>query len=357
MFDNFTKKGTQLMAIYQPYFYIIQDIRNGMYYAGSKWAQDANPNTFMTDGGYPTSSETIKELIRQYGLGNFIIRKLRIFDTAARAQDYETRFLQKVDARRHPKFYNGHNNDGALDPRKMKLIMTELYGVENCSELDWVKNKKKKTCLKNFGVEWPTQSEIVRNRMKDNNQQKYGTENVFQVEIFKDKVKQTNLQKRGVEWPMMSTEVKETRRINTLERYGVENTTQLEEVKEKIKQTCIEKYGYDSTQKVPEIREKTVITNNIRYGGNAPACSDEVKEKMKQTCIEKYGVENYSKTIEARQKSKETKINKRKRQIVDLIIEITTKKQRGELGLGKGWYQREDEYLFDIYEQLIASQE
>lgn len=84
------------MAIYQPYFYVIQDKRNGIYYAGAKWAKDANPATFMVEGGYETSSDTIKELIRHHGLSNFIIRKIRAFETGEAAHDYETRFLQKV---------------------------------------------------------------------------------------------------------------------------------------------------------------------------------------------------------------------------------------------------------------------
>ena len=112
------------MSIYTPYFYIIQDKRNGIYYAGAKWAKDANPSNFMVEGGYETSSDTIKELIRHHGLSNFIIRKIRAFETGEAAHDYETRFLQKVDARNHPRFYNGHNNDrfGFADSSFRKII-------------------------------------------------------------------------------------------------------------------------------------------------------------------------------------------------------------------------------------------
>jgi len=38
------------MNIYNPYFYIIQDTRNGMYYAGSKTSKGANPENFMIMG-------------------------------------------------------------------------------------------------------------------------------------------------------------------------------------------------------------------------------------------------------------------------------------------------------------------
>lgn len=56
------------MDIYTPYFYNIQDTRNGMYYAGIKYGKDANPKTFMTEGGYQTSSKTIKKLIISFRL-------------------------------------------------------------------------------------------------------------------------------------------------------------------------------------------------------------------------------------------------------------------------------------------------
>ena len=113
---------------YQPYFYIIQDVRNGMYYAGAKWAQDANPITFMIEGGYNTSSETIKELIRQHGLDNFIVRKVRTFSSAQKAYDYETKFLQRIDSRNNPRFYNKHNNDGWISNNKGKVVAKDDVG-------------------------------------------------------------------------------------------------------------------------------------------------------------------------------------------------------------------------------------
>lgn len=97
---------------YVPYFYIIQDIRNGIYYAGSKWGKNSNPYNFMTEEGYKTSSVIIKELIKRHGLSNFIVRKIKTFKTGKKAYDYETKFLQKVNAKTNPKFYNGHNNNG-----------------------------------------------------------------------------------------------------------------------------------------------------------------------------------------------------------------------------------------------------
>jgi hypothetical protein len=295
------------MTIYQPYFYIIQDISNGMYYAGAKWGKDANPETFMVEGGYTTSSNTIKELILKHGIGRFIVRKIRCFDSAEKTYNYETKFLKRIDAKNNKSFYNSHNN----------VLFT--YGSTEYKEY----------MMKTYGVEIAMHSEEIKNRLK-----------------------QTNIEKHGVEWVMMSQKVKETTKTNNLEKYGVENPMQLDAVKNKVKLTMIEKYGYESPQQVPEIRMKTAITNTKKYGGSSPACSEAVMNKMKQTCIERYGVDSYAKSELGKKESSSIKINKRKREIVDLILKNTTKRQRSDLGLTKGWYQKEDDYLLSIYERL-----
>lgn len=93
----------------QPFFYIIQHVRTGKYYAGFKTAR-ANPNTFMTEAGYQTSSKDVKYLIRTEGLHSFRVRKIRVFADGKSAYDYETRFLRKVNAADNSRFFNKNNN-------------------------------------------------------------------------------------------------------------------------------------------------------------------------------------------------------------------------------------------------------
>lgn len=83
------------MNIYQPYFYIIQNICTGVYYVGSKYGKGANPETFMTENGYQTSSKLVKNIILEFGLKIFILRKIRKFSTAEEAYKYETIFYEK----------------------------------------------------------------------------------------------------------------------------------------------------------------------------------------------------------------------------------------------------------------------
>lgn len=100
------------MPIYTPYFYIIQEIDSGKYYAGSKYSKNADPDNLMQEEGYTTSSKLVRSIIEEKGVSAFKVRKIRKFETAFEAYNYETRFLQKVDAKRNDKFFNMHNNDG-----------------------------------------------------------------------------------------------------------------------------------------------------------------------------------------------------------------------------------------------------
>jgi uncharacterized cupin superfamily protein len=111
------------MTIYQPYFYIIQEISTGMYYAGAKWAKDANPNDFLTPNGYHTSSKLVKYLIEKNGLQSFKIRKIKTFANMYDTYEYETKFLKKVNAKSNSCFLNGHeNNWGVTDNTNMVSV-------------------------------------------------------------------------------------------------------------------------------------------------------------------------------------------------------------------------------------------
>ena len=101
--------------IYQPYFYIIEDLIDKKYYAGSKYGRDADPKKLLKEDGYYTSSLSVQNEISKKGLSSFKIRVLKIFETGNEAYSYETRFLKKVDAMNNSLFYNNHNNNGPND--------------------------------------------------------------------------------------------------------------------------------------------------------------------------------------------------------------------------------------------------
>jgi hypothetical protein len=90
-----------------PYFYIIQHITTGAYYAGYKSCKP-NSLTFLKPGGYQTSSKIVKDIIAQEGLKAFKIVRIRHFETKEESLDYETRFLKRVGVPYNPRFLNQH---------------------------------------------------------------------------------------------------------------------------------------------------------------------------------------------------------------------------------------------------------
>ena len=193
------------MSIYTPYFYIIQDVRNGMYYAGSKWSKSkskgiANPATFMIEGGYTTSSSIINDIIERFGIKTFIIRKLRIFKNGKEAEAYEKKFLQRVNARKHKNFYNMHNNEKVcIGTEEFEDLIFKKFGVRNVSELDWVRKKIKKSNEENWRDE-----EFVRQYNKKYTKtcmERYGLPFHTQSESTKAAQRKTNIKNRGVENP------------------------------------------------------------------------------------------------------------------------------------------------------------
>lgn len=140
---RYLKEGTQLMTIYTPYFYIIQNIYTGIYYAGSRWAKSCNPTELLVEGGYLTSSNIVNRIIKKRGTASFVVRRIRVFTDGAEARRYETRFLQKINAKSNPCFYNEHNNDHlfSFHDEKYKAKMIEIYGVDNPTKLPEIKEK------------------------------------------------------------------------------------------------------------------------------------------------------------------------------------------------------------------------
>jgi len=294
------------MTIYIPYFYIIQELSTGIYYAGSKYGKDANPKNFMIEGGYFSSSVKINEIINREGLNAFSIRRLKIFNTKEEAYNYETRFLQKVNARNNPKFYNGHNNNFGFDSLHMKDIMFGKYGVENASQLDEVKEKKKKTTLKNYGVENPYQLKRIREKVKTNNKEKYGVEYLLCSKEFQEKTKQTLLDRYGVENPFSLKHVREKRDNAMIEKYGTTCSLGIHEIREKSKAAMEEKYGYQYASQIPEIKEQKIIS-----------------QKKKLSRISVQAIRNYC-----------IKFN---------------------LKLGSGWYLKSDEYMEQKLKELVEA--
>ena len=325
MFDNFTTKGTQLMAIYKnhvPYFYIIQDIRNGMYYAGAKWAQGCHPEQLLKEGGYPTSSETIKELIRQHGLDSFIIRKIRTFKSSDEAYKYEKRFLVKVDARNHPRFYNGHNNDGAMDHKKMKAVYMELYGVDHIMKFPGTVEKVNKT-----------------------KKARYGDENYNN----REKAKKTSLDKLGVDHHMKDNKSKEKFRDSMNENYGVSYAMQSEELRKIHEDSLYKNHGVRHNSQISEVKENKKKTMNENYGVSYAMQSEELRKRHEDSLYKNHGVKYVWEIPEVKEKKKKAISNKVNRSIVFRLRELS---EKYKVKLGNNWSRKSDEWIISKIDEI-----
>jgi hypothetical protein len=100
----------------------------------------------------------------------------------------------------------------------------ERYGVENISQNDFIKEKKKTTSLKNNGFISVLQSSTLK---KGGMIRKYGVDNPMHLESVREKVRKTNLKRYGTEVASKSDIIKNKTRQTMLERYGSQSYSQI----------------------------------------------------------------------------------------------------------------------------------
>lgn len=179
------------------------------------------------------------------------------------------------------------------------------YGIAcsyKCGAGPIAKEKFIQTCIKTLGVSNPSQSPIVKEKKKETTRKNYGVDYYAQTEEFKERFKKTCTLLFGCENPFQNEEIKEKIKKHYLNLFGVEYYSQTEEWKEKFKLICLERFGVDHPQKSAEIRQKTIDTCLLLYGTETPLQNKEIQEEIIRITLEKYGVENYSSTIECREK-------------------------------------------------------
>ena len=179
---------------------------------------------------------------------------------------------------------------------KSKEVIKEKYGVDHISQLDSVR-KSKSDKMKSYDVSdrvikyYENLTDEDFKRINDKriitNRKKYGVDNISQLDFIKDKkaqkgysferkdiverIRNTNLEKYGTEFPSQNENIKEKVKETNLERYGVEYYSQTEESKNRIKETNLKKYGVDNIMLSKEFRDKFNISNElgfINYLGN-----------------------------------------------------------------------------------------
>lgn len=141
--------------------------------------------------------------------------------------------------------YNDENY-GLFGSDNFKLKIKQKYGVEYITQNEEIKEKIKQTNLEKYGVEcnlqlfsgsenskkiWNEQGNLIKEKIKQTSLNKYGTESPNQSEIVKNKIKITKLEKYGNEYYLNYEKTKQTK----LERYGDINYHNKEQMSKTIK--------------------------------------------------------------------------------------------------------------------------
>lgn len=92
-----------------------------------------------------------------------------------------------------------HGDENYNNRVKAKNTTLEKYGVESTNVLDNVKEKKRQTNQKKFGVDAPLQNKEILNKMIETNISKYDKKFITQVERVKQKSKETKKKVYGDE--------------------------------------------------------------------------------------------------------------------------------------------------------------
>lgn len=351
-----------------PYFYVIEHLPSNTYYCGSRWKKN-DAHNLMTEKGYCTSSKVIHNLLELHGYNSFCIRKIKHFKQPQDAYNYETRFLQKVNAAKNKKFLNIHNNDG-------------LYGPLTSLQSNALREKRQKTMQERYKHKEYFQSDEFKERRKKSLKEKYNAEHPYQIDGVKEKFisnfKKTCLDNLGVEHPMkileISTKANNNRKSTMLSKYKVDNPMQIPEVATKVMETNRKKYGVDyafhkqnaklksaetrrafSKEKNQKIIETRSNTMQEKYGTDnwmkIPENQNLQKEKATATLKERYGVENPAQTRSAREKICKNKYNLAQREIVKELKSL--KKEHGVSIGKKGWYQKSTQELEQLKIDLL----
>jgi len=158
----------------------------------------------------------------------------------------------------------------------LKISMNRLETKIKCSISNIKsKEKRKNTCLKKYGVEYASQSEV-----------------------FQDKVKETSITKYGTYHFLKNINVQNKRKNTCLKKYGVDNISKVDEIKLKKENTCFSNYGVYCSFQSEEIKTKIENYFQFKYNAKNPSQIKELKEKKKNTCLKKYGVDNIMKSVE-----------------------------------------------------------
>ena len=182
------------ITTYTPFTYCLTFLPTGKRYYGSRYSKKevAHPSQLWTT--YFTSSKIIADLIEEYGKDSFSIQIRKTFIDRDSAIAWETKFLTRINAAKHPEWLNGNNGDekfyNSPESTKKGLETKKKNGTLNSNSPESI--QKCKDTKKSRGIESPMKNPETVQRMLDTKKDR-GIEHPMKNSDFVQKVKNTKI--------------------------------------------------------------------------------------------------------------------------------------------------------------------
>jgi len=200
--------------------------------------------------------------------------------------------------------------DSDIIKKNKKFTCIGKWGVDNPSKSKEVRDKVKNTNIDKFGYEWATKSDKIKDKIKDKFIENWGVDNPSKIKEVRDKAKLTMLERFGVEHAMQSDEIKKRVKDKFIENWGVDNPSKIKEVRDKAKLTMLERFGVEYPLQNIEIFNKSRLTLFNNWGVSSPLLNKEISDRIKSNNIKKWGFENPSKSDIIKNKIKDSILKK-----------------------------------------------
>ena len=264
----------------------------------SKEIKDKTKQTNLERYGFenPSQSKEVKDKIKQTTLERFGVECVFYLEEY---RDKEKHISPEARQKAVNTIFERYGKENYANREKAKQTCLERYGVESKFNLPEFKEYIYNIMYKKYGVKHALQNAEIMNKFKNTCLERYGETHHFKTEYYKkllsdissseecvNKRKQTNLKKFGVEYPTQSDEIKELIKQNNLVKYGETNPCKTEYYRKLL----------SDISSSEECVNKRKQTNLEKFGVEYPTQSNEIKELIKQNNLVKYGETNPCKT-------------------------------------------------------------
>jgi hypothetical protein len=223
----------------------------------------------------------------------------------------------------------------------------KFIGLKNgyrstCGDVSCFVEKRRISCLENWGVDNPMRSKEILEKQKLNIKEKWGLEHYMLDESVQNKFKKTMLEKWNVEWPQQSSEIRKKSALTW------NLNPDRNDIIEKRRLKLINKSDLEKDI-INKKREKTIF----KKWGDHYMNIDEIRLKIKNKYLENYGFDSPFKNSKI---SKKRITSYRKRTSINIIESITNDYiyidhfyNKNETGIMISLYHRICELDFSIY--------